>query len=830
MINFKTHPIQVVREKNSTEFFSNKYDFKFSNMVEAIKSNCVEFNNFCNDKISALKRLDLKSQDDIKYKSYLLTKMRKHNISLKLREPNDSNHFGWKIKKEYDYFYHKNKNILKKLNYWYNYILFNNTNDLINSFHHNRDIFNSSFLTNKEVTEKIPEKIYIFNEQKNKTKKKQYSFLVNILTRSSVKTSPLLNFNSVKFCSDSIPAFDYRLLKNKYTPNYVFFIKSFLNKALGGQSIDNLSFIINKRISKDGKYIFVFSNSSSNFKVLNSKDTLVRFEYNEIIDNLLNSNEPCWSVSKFSIFFGISLLKSRKIILNLYKYGVLIPLTNIKLNSSFGESLINSIRNNKIDDSFREKVIEIDHLFEILNTGGFSKDIVEKIQQLYKEVAIDSNTNEIPKSLCIYGDNIVRTDNDVFSLSNDIKEELLELLQSFAIFDVNELIKNEFILMSNIKDNKIYTSDSKFTQIITEASLKYSEFWTDPWKNFSSKSNTNKKILHLKEEFKQYLERHSIDKDIDLVEIIRRVSSKIDRSSVSSAACFSLFFQKSNIGQIVINKVYPGYGSFYKRFIRNTNILDLYKSEINDFYQNSGFEYMDINESLGFNGNVTDYAMFPNIYINANGNVNEFIDSYIGNKHTVNGLNRNRITKSGGDLFITAENEQLKYKPVIASSLIRALYPGNLAFLSAIFTNINFIPEISPLIFNGQKKDVKYCPNIVFKDILIERKSWMIESIPSYVFDNDNIKTYLRMLELFKTEGIPKRFFFKVRKKEFKGKRIKSISIEFEKPLFCDFDNIVLWKEFCRILKRREEIIISICDPKNLNLPEYMQEVLIYDS
>lgn len=392
--------------------------------------------------------------------------------------------------------------------------------------------------------------------------------------------------------------------------------------------------------------------------------------------------------------------------------------------------------------------------------------------------------DDMPNNIMVYGDNIKSQSKCGEVLSSSITE----LLSVYKIFDVNELIKNEFI--NNIEkymvDNKIPFNHPNILNELTSANLKYAEFWTNPWFTPKNMCIKNKEILNIRDNFKKEFMMLNQHKDsIDIEEVIADLKINIlnDKfnSRYSPNGFFSVFFQKDK-NKTIINNIYPGYGSFYIRFLRYTNIQEKYRKEINEFYYDDKCKYAEINETLGFNANVSNEVYLPYRLID---DISRSVDHKQNYEKIIQSNNCMLVYKEN-ELFLEFENEYIK--PVINSSLIRALYPGKLAFVSSIFTNINFITNLLVLKINYDK-DINILPRVTYKDLVLNRKKHFVKNNVFKDLQNKEwFERYISIRNWIEENNIGNEFYIRVRKKNTSEKTYYHLMWSFRNL------NILIWK------------------------------------
>lgn len=250
-------------------------------------------------------------------------------------------------------------------------------------------------------------------------------------------------------------------------------------------------------------------------------------------------------------------------------------------------------------------------------------DFVE-IQKLVKEINqeysldLEKRIIEIEKSACekcgldagfksrefIYKDNIVVKDK-VHNLPESAQYSISKLMQLYTIFDVNTRIQQEvkMELERKMKTDSIPINNPYIFQLVANVNMKYSNFWIDPWKQITSESEIIKKLDELRTSFINELLKSAEKNEVVISEeFIDSLINQIPSELKKKKAAYSIFYEM-DCDDVVINKIYPGYMSFYNRFLRYTDIIEKYRDEIKDFYKVEGENIAEIYETFGFNAN-----------------------------------------------------------------------------------------------------------------------------------------------------------------------------------------------------------------------------------
>lgn len=432
-------------------------------------------------------------------------------------------------------------------------------------------------------------------------------------------------------------------------------------------------------------------------------------------------------------------------------------------------------------------------------------DFVE-IQKLVKEINqeysldLEKRIIEIEKSACekcgldagfksrefIYKDNIVVKDK-VHNLPESAQYSISKLMQLYTIFDVNTRIQQEvkMELERKMKTDSIPINNPYIFQLVANVNMKYSNFWIDPWKQITSESEIIKKLDELRTSFINELLKSAEKNEVVISEeFIDSLINQIPSELKKKKAAYSIFYEM-DCDDVVINKIYPGYMSFYNRFLRYTDIIEKYRDEIKDFYKVEGENIAEIYETFGFNAN-SYYPIFDD-RLEFDLTRNHAIDENY--KEVINIYDTNLVYHDNEFLL---QKDGTDYKPVICTSLMRVLYPGIITFYSSLFSNISHVSDASAIFFNQLSVDrVNVSPRIKMLNIILERQHWIINTDLIKLNQNDNVSQFTQIYSFLKENNIPTKFFIQGRKKEYNSLRITSVSVEFEKPQYIDLENMV---------------------------------------
>lgn len=690
----------------------------------------------------------------------------------------------------------------------------------------NKNMMNMLFITNRDLYFKTER--YIageFDDSSRKLRKVEIPVL-KIVYKALTKTSPYFFFNDVIFYSNKADNFSYRIKDNLITPNYVFFYRLLYTLLLKEQYLFKAKFRLSPRISIIGeqKDIYIFDYEHNNFKIFNSMPKMKKLAMNPLVQTILQSSEKEYTLASFSKKFSYSSLEGSSIIKKLVDLGIFeIQLEMIESMDVFNmlENKINDLKIND-EDFFME---ELSGLLKNMKTNflelntKFSSVTYHATLELYKKIAAYVEMDCPEEGIMIYGDNVVQGNELADKEKNDreLPEHLGNMLKIFAVFDINERTKNEFIH----RLGKVTTSDNLLNtrnlELLMEQNLYFGEFWTKPWKEFEFSAPNNLYLEKLKQKYVAFI-RESLHEEVelDVTSVFDEIVSDLEEKKYEAEDCYySIFYQKDE-SKTIINNIYSGFGSFYQRYLRYTDILEKNKNSIEDFYYHENFEWIELHEHLGFNANMVDSRYFKKRY-----------QDETSRERTEEPV----IKEKDSELILEDQQFYLKkghekFKPVISSSLIRSFFPGKLVFLTSIFSNVNFLVESSFFWLENNQDPYVKIPRISYQNIVLERRKVYVETsyLLKYYSKKNTVKNYLSLRQAVKNLGFENKFFIQSRKSDSKDPIVSFVS-SFDKPQYIDLNNPLLFRLFLNFLRSSNSILIQELLPKNESASEYLQEV-----
>ena len=677
----------------------------------------------------------------------------------------------------------------------------NSRNILRNSIMDDTDIYNSISTVNPRIYEKM--KWYLEGELRNNTETRKLELvLARIVSHAFTKTSPMGWLNKVGIIGTMNPI-RYELKKNNISLNFVLLFQMYDRIILRDEYIEDVKFKLNKNFYIVDSEINIFGqrDNAQNHKLFKSRDCNVKVKNNPYFAPILNqADKNDWYFKDILELLELDKEQTGVFIRKLVEIGL------FRIDSYFSDE----------GDVLQQEVkMEINQEYSL----DLEKRIIEIEKSACEKCGLDAG---FKSREFIYKDNIVVKDK-VHNLPESAQYSISKLMQLYTIFDVNTRIQQEvkMELERKMKTDSIPINNPYIFQLVANVNMKYSNFWIDPWKQITSESEIIKKLDELRTSFINELLKSAEKNEVVISEeVIDSLINQIPSELKKKKAAYSIFYEM-DCDDVVINKIYPGYMSFYNRFLRYTDIIEKYRDEIKDFYKVEGENIAEIYETFGFNAN-SYYPIFDD-RLEFDLTRNHAIDENY--KEVINIYDTNLVYHDNEFLL---QKDGTDYKPVICTSLMRVLYPGIITFYSSLFSNISHVSDASAIFFNQLSVDrVNVSPRIKMLNIILERQHWIINTDLIKLNQNDNVSQFTQIYSFLKENNIPTKFFIQGRKKEYNSLRITSVSVEFEKPQYIDLENMVLLKVFVNTVATSKWINISEVIPTNIGSEEFLTEFIV---
>lgn len=741
----------------------------------------------------------------IKYPENCLTKLRLNKfIELLKREELINNKLLESYKKSYD-----------------------NSRKILQREISNEELRKTIIFFNKNIYYNIDKYLDVNTNDHNKRLRKLDSFIINLLVRSSMKTSPFSFLTKTGTLSKNYTPDKLVNVEINHSLMYRILIEYLRNDE---DAIKKVPVLVSRFGVKDSKILFITQeNVKQSKKIFETRDRFIEFPLDiKLIDFLKKSENKVLYYEDFEKYLKDNALYEDNefdVYKSLVKYKILIQKIAVENKRYLIPEIIKFLKKYDICPKLSESLLDIEDNREKFETASVSE-----------RLKIWSNIDNSVKSLCaelpsfdtdlLYEDVVFpiykNDENNVkenIEFSKGFFEGLLDLILLFDVnirykFEVASIFKNIYgssevnLYDSNLLNNVFFSPFRYFVPYFKNMNYRYKN-------GFSPEV----KILDdIKEEFLDCFDNliQNDENCIDIGSIIKKFSNKIPKYiKDNNEYSVTLFYQLMG-EDIVLNDVYDGQEKFlsrFKDFFKNINLDPDYKEYIFKNYTNKN--YYEVTDLFGFNGGIHERTY--NKKFNLNIGYQRFIDE------SCDGIEDFKVKydeKTKRIIFLDKEN--IESKICYKSSLVPIFLPGILSVFLLMFQSGRLNFDI-----NHFCRGKKHVNRIYLDNVIISREKWIlnINEIQNVVQNSKtDIDLYLNIRNYFTKTGLPKKFFLKKFREEEEFLLIKPMFIDIEVPLIMK----TFVSQISNYFEKEASFYIEEVLPEfQGNLTEYMVEYTI---
>lgn len=639
---------------------------------------------------------------------------------------------------------------------------------------------------NKNIYYNIDKYLDVNTNDHNKRLRKLDGFIINLLVRSSMKTSPFSFLTKTGTLSKNYTPDKLVNVEINHSLMYRILIEYLRNDE---DSIKKVPVLVSRFGVKDSKILFITQeNVKQSKKIFETRDRFIEFPLDiKLIDFLKKNESKVLYYEDFEKYLkdkGLYEDNEFDVYKSLVKYKILIQKITVENKRYLIPEIIKFFKKYDICPKLSESLLDIEDNREKFETASVS----ERLQ-------IWSNIDNSVKSLCaelpsfdtdlLYEDvifpiykNDEKNVKENIEFSKDFFEELLDLILLFDVnirykFEVAHIFKNIYgsnevnLYDSNLLNNVFFSPFRHFVPYFKNMNYRY--------KNGVS---PEVKILDdIKEEFLDCFDNLIKNNEhcIDIGSIIKKFSNKIPKYiKDNNEYSVTLFYQLMG-EDIVLNGVYDGQEKFlsrFKDFFKNINLDPDYKEYIFKNYTNKN--YYEVTDLFGFNGGIHERTYDKKFNLNIG--YQRFIDE------SCDGIEDFKVKydeKTKRVIFLDKEN--IESKICYKSSLVPIFLPGILSVFLLMFQSGRLNFDI-----NHFCRGKKHVNRIYLDTVIISREKWIlnINEIQNVVQNSKtDMDLYLNIRKYFIETGLPKKFFLKKFREEEEFLLVKPMFIDIEIPL-----------------------------------------------
>ncbi|WP_250672950.1 hypothetical protein LZ906_016260 (plasmid) [Paraclostridium ghonii] len=650
----------------------------------------------------------------------------------------------------------------------------------------NEELRKTIIFFNKNIYYNIDKYLDVNTNEHNKRLRKLDGFIINLLVRSSMKTSPFSFLTKTGTLNKNYTPDKLVNVEINHSLMYRILIEYLRNDE---DSIKKVPVLVSRFGVKDSKILFITQeNVKQSKKIFETRDRFIEFPLDiKLIDFLKKSENKVLYYEDFEKYLKDNALYEDNefdVYKSLVKYKILIQKIAVENKRYLIPEIIKFLKKYDICTKLSQSLLDIEDNREKFETASVS----DRLQ-------IWSNIDNSVKSLCaelpsfdtdlLYEDVIFpiykNDENNVkenIEFSKDFFEGLLDLI---LLFDVNIRYKFEVAhIFKNIYgSNEVNLYDSNLLNNVFFSPFRY---FVPYFKNmnyrYKNGVSPEVKILDdIKEEFLDCFDNliKNDESSIDIGSIIKKFSNKIPKYiKDNNEYSVTLFYQLMG-EDIVLNDVYDGQEKFlsrFKDFFKNINLDPDYKEYIFKNYTNKN--YYEVTDLFGFNGGIHERTYDKKFNLNIG--YQRFIDE------SCDGIEDFKVKydeKTKRVIFLDKEN--IESKICYKSSLVPIFLPGILSVFLLMFQSGRLNFDI-----NHFCRGKKHVNRIYLDNVIISREKWIlnINEIQNVVQNSKtDMDLYLNIRKYFIETGLPKKFFLKKFREEEEFLLIKPMFIDIEVPL-----------------------------------------------
>jgi len=688
----------------------------------------------------------------------------------------------------------------------------------------NEELLKTIIFFNENIYEKLDKYMSVDAANHNKKLKKLDFFLVKLMMRASMKTSP---FSFLTKIGSASPKFNAKSTNNVEI-NHAMVLQMFFGflrkdaKAL--QLIPTKVANFGKR---DSKIYYVSQHSTSNSKkVFETSDKFIEFQLHpHVIDFLERNKQQEVTFDMFKDYLlSHKLYKGQELKLyqKLVELKVLIQKVNIGANRDILTNMISFLNRYSLNPEFVSALSALKMSISQFETGS-----VEERRKAWAQISrISSQWTQEKMNFGneVLFEDIVSKESVVDETSPQITDEFIGYVTDFVLlFDVNIRVQYELasLFHAEYSDETIGLSNSSMLNEIFFNNLHhFYPYYQDINYRYQEATAEEVHVLDdLRDQFVQELKElidQSSAEELNIKPLIKKYVEQIPRDYKEHSELSVTLFTQNDDQRTVVNEIYDGQEKFlsrFKDFFEQSSEDEDYLSYIEKNY--NGKNYYEIDELFGFNGGIHDRNQQQGVNLNIGyqqfqKESRPFIDDF-----SVMYDDEKRKLKL---LDIYGKEARIAYK----SSLVPIFLPGILSVMLLLFQSGRLNFDV-----NGIGKTRDYLPRLSFDDVVMYRQRWNLDhkDIKHWIDNSINdADRYQEVQNHFQQRNLPKQFFMKFYKHEDEFAR--------EKPIFIDVDIPVLFRLFINECKRSMgkgvEIFIEEALPgPETPLKEYMVEYTV---
>ncbi|WP_157911761.1 lanthionine biosynthesis protein [Alteribacter populi] len=641
---------------------------------------------------------------------------------------------------------------------------------------------------NEMIYEKVGKYMNTDTKSHNKKLKKLDYFLVKLMMRASMKTSP---FSYLTKIGSSSPSFTSIHSANVEVNHAMVFNMFYGFLRSNEDAIKKIPVEVANFGRKASKIYYVSQHSTTNSKkVYETSDKFVEFQLEpSVIDFIEKYKGKELTYAHFKSYLNsLQLYQGQeiKVFKKLVELKVLIQKVNVGANRDILTSMIGFLKGYKLDPKFIDALHTIHASMNRFENGG-----IEERRSAWSEVKAISNQwacHGMKFGNELLFEDVVFNKNEKDLVSHKVTDEFITCLSDFILlFDVNIRVQYELAELFRLQyGNEIVgLSNSK---MLNEIFFRNINFFYPYYQSIEYRyDNAIAKEIHILDDLRDgFIKELTVmmdqfsESELNIKPLIMKYANKIPNHFKSNSETSLTLFAQHTDEKVVINDVYDGQEKFlsrFKDFFEVSEQNEDYIAYLNKNYTNKN--YYEVDELFGFNGGIHEREYRNKVNLNIGyqkfkspdlPSIDEFYVKYDGDTRKLKLLDHQ------------FKNAKIAYK----SSLVPIFLPGVLSIMLLLFQSGRLNFDVNRI---GLMRE--QLPRLTFDQIVMYRRRWnlnhdqLLQLIERSAHENER---YKMLLHYFQFNNLPRQFFLKFYKNEDQFSR--------EKPIFIDLDIPLLFRLF----------------------------------
>ncbi|MFC7366443.1 MULTISPECIES: lanthionine biosynthesis protein [Bhargavaea] len=676
------------------------------------------------------------------------------------------------------------------------------------------DLAKSIAFFNDTIYEKLAKYLQTDHDAHNKKLRKLDFFLLKLLVRGSMKTSPFSYLTKTGLAGEGEETFETTSFCEMNHSIILKIVHEFLRTD--EEALRKIPVKVENFGVRDGKVYYVSQHSvNQSQKVFETSDKFVEYPLHPgLVGYLLEQKKQTLTFGDFAEQAGkISEYRGEEeaLFAKLIQLKLLRQQVDIPNNRGILQSVRRLFDTYGIGEGVIGKLDELDAELKAFEQKGAFDRIAhwKRIGELIRQAHPQSGKELIYEDV-IFG----KTRQDL--VSSIVGEDFMKVIGDFLLlFDVNVRVQYEIghLFHKEYGDAPQKLTDSRLlNQVFFKNIHHFYPYYQNQRYRYREAAAEEIRILddlrdEFLDEFSRLIEGNESG-EVDAGTLIRTYSERVPPSIRRDIdiSC-SLFLQYASPDTVVLNDVYDGHEKFisrFKDFFGEAAENREYADYVNRVFRDRN--YYEIDELFGFNGGIHVRKDLKTAKLEVG--YRQFAED---GGHPVSDITVRYNPDSRKIEFLDSDGKICRI--VYKSSLVPIFLPGILSVMLHLFQSGRMNFDITSVL-----KPYREAPRVTMGNVVLSRKKWQLETdelqeLMSGAADPEEL--YARMNRYFEKNGLPKRFFLKYFRNE--GDFVV------EKPMFFDVSVPLLLKFFANELKDNAYIEELLPDP-DIPLNEFLVE------